>query len=41
MTTCNKVDGIFSWQRQASLGGYIGADLLCASSTHDFLLDSD
>ena len=24
--TCNKVDGIFSWQGQASLGGYIGAD---------------
>ena len=24
--TCNKVDGIFSWQGQASLGGYIGDD---------------
>ena len=24
--TCNKVDGVFSWQGQASLGGYIGAD---------------
>ena len=24
--TCNKVDGMFSWQGQASLGGYIGDD---------------
>ena len=24
--TCNKVDGVFSWQGQASLGGYIGDD---------------
>ena len=24
--TCNKVDGMFSWQGQASLGGYIGAN---------------
>ena len=24
--TCNRVDGIFSWQGQASLGGYIGVD---------------
>jgi hypothetical protein len=24
--TCNKYDGTFSWQGQASLGGYIGAD---------------
>jgi hypothetical protein len=24
--TCNKYDGIFSWQGQASLGGYIGSD---------------
>ena len=24
--TCNKVDGIFSWQGQASLGGHIGSD---------------
>eukprot|EP01045_Picozoa_sp_COSAG04_P013863 COSAG04_NODE_1006_length_8814_cov_4.556053_4_plen_794_part_00 len=24
--TCNKVDGIFSWQGQASLGGFLGAD---------------
>ena len=24
--TCNKVDGVFSWQGQASLGGYIGAN---------------
>ena len=24
--TCNKVDGTFSWQGQASFGGYIGAD---------------
>jgi hypothetical protein len=26
--TCNKIDGKFSWQGQASLGGYIGADIL-------------
>ena len=25
--TCNKYDGAFSWQGQASLGGYIGADI--------------
>ena len=25
--TCNKVDGRFSWQGQASLGGYIGEDI--------------
>ena len=24
--TCNKYDGTFSWQGQASLGGYIGSD---------------
>ena len=24
--TCNKYDGTFSWQGQASLGGYIGDD---------------
>eukprot|EP01045_Picozoa_sp_COSAG04_P015379 COSAG04_NODE_1211_length_7719_cov_2.630232_9_plen_783_part_01 len=26
--TCNKVDSLFSWQGQASLGGYIGANLV-------------
>ena len=39
---CNKVDGIFSWQGQASLGGYIGDDfgsffssvISCAAGTY-------
>jgi hypothetical protein len=30
---CNNIDGKFSWQGQASLGGYIGADILSLVSS--------